>query len=120
MSASGSLVKLGAEVDARFPVRLGFEVQGQAQVQVDVDEAANQAACRRFDPDDPPEVFAAGTPAVVQRPGALGPAGVVPVVEPADQVASQLGAIDRRAVALDLDRRGQAAQLRGEGRRDRG
>ena len=43
--------------------------------------------------------------------GAESADSVVPMIEPANQVASQLGSIDRGTIALDLERRGELGEL---------
>ena len=45
--------------------------QGQAEAQVEVDQAADQPGGRRGDPDEPPQVLAARAPGGVQRLGAV-------------------------------------------------
>ena len=86
---------------------------GQAAFQVEVDQAADDGSAGGGDSHDRVVVLVQGTPGGVQRLWSAGAAGVVPVVEAADQIADELRAVERRA-ALDQERRDAGVELGGK------
>ncbi len=81
-----------------------MELEGHTAANVEVDEAADVRAGGRRDPDELAEPFVAVAPRRAQYGAAGRPDGVVPVIEPANQVARDLRAIEEPAFALDAQR----------------
>src|SRR5208283_2288962 len=92
----------------------GLEIQGQSAVKIEIDQSTAKLMIVSHDPDHVAEVLAPVSPWVVQHSRAEGHDVLVPDVQPPDEVACQLRAIDRLTAPKDRQRCRSGAQVGGK------
>ena len=90
------------------------ELERYSEANVEIDQTTDDTRGRSCDSDHSADVLAALAPGGAQRVGAAATAQIVPVVEPADQLASQLGSIDRGTALARSGATSQALPARAE------
>src|SRR5271157_6610450 len=92
----------------------GLEFQGQSAIEIEIDQSTAKFIIASHDPDRVSEVLAPVSPWVVQHSRAEGLDVLVPDVQPPDEVACQLRAIDRFTASKDRQGCRSGAQVGGK------